>query len=265
MDLALLGPASKTAVLGIPVSSAGVGDIEQLLHERKAGESLTITFVNPLACSLDEQHPDYTTLLKDFDIVTCDGIGMVKAAQSSGLTDVKRESFDYTSLAESVFAWAEKNEVEIGLVGGEADVTQKAATVLRGKFPELKIAACFSGFIPDPDLATEFFTENQTELVICGMGSPLQERFILNLVKGGWSGIGFTCGGFLDQVIVGEAYYPHLVDRLNIRFLYRLFKEPRRLWRRYLVEYQVFLKRYGRLQWNLLKAKMGLTSSLSEK
>ena len=36
------------------------------------------------------------------------------------------------------------------------------------------------------------------------------------------------------------------------RFLYRLFREPRRLWRRYLVEYRVFLGRYAQLQWRRL-------------
>lgn len=246
----------KIDVLGIPISAVAIGDVEKLFDHRNTGKSLTITFVNPQACALDIQHSDYTELLEGFDIVACDGIGMVKAARSSGLLGIKRESFDFTSQAESVFRWAAKSDRKIGFIGGETGVAEQAADVLSQKFPELKVAACYSGFGPDPVNAAQFFTDNQTELVICGMGAPLQERFILQMVAGGWRGIGFTCGGFLDQVIVGEAYYPGWIDRLNIRFLYRLFKEPRRLWRRYLVDYQVFLRRYSQLQWKRFKLKM---------
>jgi N-acetylglucosaminyldiphosphoundecaprenol N-acetyl-beta-D-mannosaminyltransferase len=94
------------------------------------------------------------------------------------------------------------------------------------------------------------------------MGAPLQERFLLQLADDGWHGIGFTCGGFLDQLIDGKNYYPAWADRLNIRFLYRLAKEPRRLWRRYLVDYQVFIRRYSHLQWTRFKSKLGMGSSL---
>jgi N-acetylglucosaminyldiphosphoundecaprenol N-acetyl-beta-D-mannosaminyltransferase len=89
------------------------------------------------------------------------------------------------------------------------------------------------------------------------MGAPLQERFLSQLAANGWTGIGLTCGGFLDQVVQGSDYYPGWVDRLNIRFLYRLGKEPRRLWRRYLVDYQVFMRLYLKLRWQQIFENLG--------
>ena len=178
------------------------------------------------------------------------------AARACGFTTVQRESFDYTSLAGDVFQWAAENGQRLGLVGGKPGVSIKAAKELKVKYPGLEIAACYTGYGQDPDEAQQFFIQHQVELVICGMGAPLQERFLLQLVKGGWHGAGFTCGGFLDQVNKGDAYYPVWIDRFNIRFLYRLFKEPGRLWRRYLVEYQVFLRRYCQLQWTRVKLKI---------
>ena len=76
------------------------------------------------------------------------------------------------------------------------------------------------------------------------MGAPRQEQFLINLKNAGWTGIGFTCGGFFDQIVDRVDYYPGWVDKMNLRFLYRLLKEPRRLWRRYLIDYQVFMKRF---------------------
>jgi len=247
---------SKVYVLGIPVSLTGVGDVCELFTQKEVDRHLIVTFVNPLACALVELNADYIDLLNNFDIVTCDGIGMVQASRASGIKNSKRESFDFTSLADVVFRSAVDNHWQLGLVGGEPGVAEKAGKILQLKYPDLRVAGCYSGFGPEPAEAQKDFTENQVDLVICAMGAPLQERFFIQLVANGWYGIGFTCGGFLDQVIVGEAYYTDWVNRLNIRFLYRLLKEPRRLWRRYLVDYQVFLRRYSRLQWKRLKSKV---------
>jgi len=243
-------------VLGIPVTPTGVGDVRELSTRKEAGTHLIVTFVNPLACALAQLNSDYVDLLNNFDIVACDGIGMVHASRASGIKNSNRESFDFTSLADAVFQLVVDSNWQLGIVGGESGVAEKSSEILQLKYPGLQVSACYSGFGSGPSDAQIYFTKNQVELIICAMGAPLQEKFFVQLVAQGWHGIGFTCGGFLDQVIVGEAYYPDWVDRFNIRFLYRLVKEPRRLWRRYLVDYQVFLRRYGQLQWKRLKAKM---------
>ncbi|NJO34267.1 MAG: hypothetical protein HC869_15170 [Rhodospirillales bacterium] len=69
----------------------------------------------------------------------------------------------------------------------------------------------------------------------------MQESFLLRLRQQGFNGVGFTCGGFLDQYSIGKQYYPTWIDRLELRWLYRLIMEPGRLWRRYFVEYQPFV------------------------
>ena len=224
----------KANVLGIPVSRSGVGNIKALFSNREPGKSLILTFVNPLACALDKRNADYTVLLEQFDIVGCDGLGMVRAAKASGLSEVERESPDFTSLMWPVFQWAADNAQTVGFVGGKPGVADKAVSVINQEIPELNIVACFNGYEEEPAKAREYFIGNRTDLVICGMGAPLQERFLIQLVSGGWQGIGMTCGGFLDQTIGVAIYYPQWVDRMNLRFLYRLVKEPRRLWRRYL-------------------------------
>ncbi len=260
----LQDPDTKISVLGIPVSPIGIGPVHDRFSAKDPHRCLLITFVNPVACALSLEHPDYVGTLAELDIIACDGIGMVKAAHASGLKKVRRESFDFTSLAGEVFSAAVLNGHSISLVGGKPGVSEQAARMLREKYRGLQITACYSGYGQDPDDATEFISGNPPDLVICGMGAPLQEEFLLRLVATGWRGIGFTCGGFLDQVSAGTTYYPVWIDRLNLRFLYRLFKEPRRLWRRYLVDYQVFLKRYSELQWSRLKAKLGFGKAVDK-
>mgnify|MGYP000060826451 CR=1 FL=1 len=42
----------------------------------------------------------------------------------------------------------------------------------------------------------------------------------------GYQGIGFTCGGFVHQTAMNRMhYYPNWVDKMNLRFVYRMYKE----------------------------------------
>lgn len=248
--------AAKSLVLGIPVSLGGMGEVAGLMSAKSPQTAMLVTFVNPLACKLAKLHSDYTDLLAAFDRVACDGIGMIKAAHASGLDGLKREAFDFTSKADEVFRWALANGASIGLVGGKPGVALEAGRLLREKYPGLAIDGCYSGYGQDPEDALVAFTSVGTDVVICGMGAPLQERFLVRLTARNWHGAGFTCGGFFDQLRDKEDYYPAWVDRRNLRFLYRLAKEPRRLWRRYLVEYLVFLRAYAKLRWSMVKARL---------
>ena len=59
------------------------------------------------------------------------------------------------------------------------------------------------------------------------MGALMQEKFLLKVKDAGYQGIGFTCGGFIHQTSKNEIdYYPAWVDKTNLCFLYRMWKEP---------------------------------------
>ncbi len=65
------------------------------------------------------------------------------------------------------------------------------------------------------------------DFLIVGMGILMQEQFLLKVKDTGFQGIGFTCGGFIHQTAKNEIdYYPAWVDRMNLRFLYRMYREP---------------------------------------
>lgn len=76
------------------------------------------------------------------------------------------------------------------------------------------------------------------------MGILMQERFLLKVKEAGFKGIGFTCGGFIHQTAKNEIdYYPEWVNRMNVRFVYRMYKEPHTR-KRYLQAALVFPARF---------------------
>lgn len=176
-----------------------------------------------------------------------DGIALTKLMKLFHKKDVQRLSFDDTSLAPIVFEYAVNNAQKIGLIGGAPGTTTKASQLLTEKYPGIDIVLCKSGFFDDSSSREKVIEEAlATDILIIGMGGGYQERFLLDMRKAGWKGTGFTCGGYLDQLIdaKGKLYYPYLIDKLNLRWCYRLCKEPRRLFYRYFINYPVRLIKY---------------------
>jgi len=199
-------------------------------------DCLLITFANPYTIYLANRDHEFRNSLQKFDFVLVDGISLVHAVRGICRVTVDRISFDSSSLALPVFEAARKNDWNVVLVGGRDGVAEGAALQIIQHYPGLRVVACLDGYQPLPDLVDQTRRFGQS-LVICGMGPNNQERFLVALSKSGWKGVGISCGGYFDQLQQSISYYPEWVDRMDLRWLYRLVKEPSRLWRRYLVAY----------------------------
>lgn len=235
----------RTELFGLPIyAAASLQDVvDEVAAGLDAGSTVLTTFVNPAVFALIKKHTNFAKTLSRFDMILPDGIGIVMAVKRRRGLNLERVSFDSTSLALPVLALVERTRRTIALVGGAPGVAARAATHLHQKFPELRLVAELDGY-GDQREKVACLRDLQPDVVICGMGAIAQEEFLLALVDAGWCGQGFTCGGYLDQLGAGVSYYPDWVDRSNLRWAYRLAREPRRLWRRYLIDYQQFARLY---------------------
>lgn len=235
---------TDVTIAGVRIKSlaSAAAMAEDLLSASHAGSACMVTFVNPHCYWLLRHSPGYGQLLQQFDYVCCDGIGMSQLASLASGNKVERISFDSTSLAPPVLDFCARQALSVFLLGGKDGVAEQAAEVLQASHAGLVVAGSHNGYFSDPDLVIQSIRQSGAGVVVCGMGAPYQERFLLALKASGWEGVGYTCGGYLDQLGAGLDYYPAWIDRLNLRFLYRLYKEPARLFRRYFLEYQPFMR-----------------------
>lgn len=211
--------------------------LEALL--RAPGLSVLVTFANPSTALLARHAPAFGRDLLAFDFVLPDGIGMCMAIRSLHGLPARRVSFDMTSLAPIVFKHAQSGNLAIVLVGGAPGVAERARDRIAATYPGLRMTGALSGYGNVQDTMRQTVAL-QPDILICGMGGVRQEAFLLSVRAQGWRGWGFTCGGFLDQLHGRLNYYPRWVDQANLRWAYRLLREPGRLWRRYLIEYSQF-------------------------
>jgi N-acetylglucosaminyldiphosphoundecaprenol N-acetyl-beta-D-mannosaminyltransferase len=198
-----------------------------------------ITFVNPASLAAQRRNASLQAMLEEFDVVAPDGVGMCLAVRLLHGRRALRISFDNSSLAPAVFKMAAARKQTVALIGARPGIAEQARIQLEKTFPQLNVVATMSGF-GELNHSIQQLIELSPNIIVCGMGVGLQERLLLSLRELGWNGWGFTCGGFLDQLAQGYRYYPRWIDSMNLRWLYRLYREPRRLWYRYSIEYSYF-------------------------
>ena len=184
------------------------------------------TFLNPVSYLSALEHKP---LFEGFDGIFADGSILVAAIRLIYGKRVTRRSFDMTSLAPILLSHAETHNKSVYIVASRQEQVEKAVGIFKERYPKLNVVGYRNGYFPpekEQELEAQHIAEVNPDYLIVGMGALMQEQFLLKVKDAGFDGIGFTCGGFIHQTAKDEIdYYPGWVDRMNLRFLYRMYKE----------------------------------------
>lgn len=185
------------------------------------------TFLNPVSYLYALKNKG---LFTKFDGIFADGSILVSAIRLLYGHRVTRRSFDMTSLAPVLLKFAENTRKSIYIVASKQEQVEKAVKIFKQRYPGITIAGYRNGyFASDEEQQHEatHIAETNPDFLIVGMGVIMQEKFLLKVKDAGYQGVGFTCGGFIHQTAKDEIeYYPAWADKMNLRFVYRMYKEP---------------------------------------
>lgn len=196
------------------------------------------SYVNPLV---------YLRLRKDRKLINgidhffLDGIVLVKIFSWCGIAKYKRISPDMTSLFCSLFTWGVEEEFSFYFVGSTPRSIESAIKNIKSKYKELNIVGYRSGFFENDEERISFLNRLQDlepRYVIVGMGTPQQEVISAEIAHVSNKSTVITCGGFIHQTSESLTYYPAIIDRMNARWIYRIYREPK-LVKRYLILYPI--------------------------
>ena len=185
------------------------------------------TFLNPVSYLYALKNK---SLFASFDGIFADGSILVSAIRLLYRRKVTRRSFDMTSLAPVLLKYAEEKHKSVYIVASKQEQVERAVRIFKDRYPGLIVIGYRNGYFSSEEeqrLEAEYITKVNPDFLIVGMGALMQERFLLKVKETGYNGIGFTCGGFIHQTAKDEIeYYPAWADRMNLRFVYRMYKEP---------------------------------------
>jgi len=151
---------------------------------------------------------------------------------------------------------ASERDLAIFLFGGSAELLQRLEARLHTQFPRLTIAGSlpskFRTISPDEKQAIiETIHQSGASITMVGLGCPRQEVWAYEF-KDALQMPVLAVGAAFNFHAGQLAQAPDRLQRIGMEWAYRLMKEPRRLWKRYLLLNPYYLSLLF-LQWSGMK------------
>lgn len=138
--------------------------------------------------------------------------------------------------------------MRVALLGGRPGVADRAVANLTKRYPAHRFSVVSHGyFTADEEIVLLGKLKIQRpDLLLVAMGNPLQERFIADKLGPQHCSVAAGVGALFDFFADEVPRAPELVRKARLEWIFRLWLEPRRLWRRYVLGNPAFLMRMAR-------------------
>ncbi|HLL89121.1 MAG TPA: WecB/TagA/CpsF family glycosyltransferase [Tepidisphaeraceae bacterium] len=213
--------------------------IDHVLCELDAGRGGVVVTPNLDHLYRCTQDLNFAALVAEAQLVVADGMPLVWASRLQGTPLPERVAG--STLVSTLTDAAGLRGRSVFLLGGDPGAADAAARVLSERYPHARIVGTYCppvGFDRDPRQIAEIeavLREAQPDLVYVALGSPKQERLIGRirrvLPRAWWLGVGVSFSFLCGQV----QRAPLWMQRCGLEWAHRLWQEPRRLFKRYVV------------------------------
>jgi len=219
-------------VLGIPVDGItmeeAVATVEGYIED---GTPHQVVTVNPEMLMLARRDTGFREALLKADLVVPDGVGVVWASRHLG-NPVPERVAGY-DLMLSLLEVSARRGYRVYFLGARGEVVEEAARSARNLFPGLQVAGFHHGYFPagEEEGVVEGVRYSQPDLLLVGMGSPRQEKFLARNLSRLDVPVGIGVGGSFDVLTGRIRRAPLWMQEAGLEWFYRLVREPYRLGR----------------------------------
>ncbi len=207
-------------------------------HAKAGGKPTYVATANAQHIVLLDQDKRLREIYDRADLVVPDGFSLLLAARFYGR--FLQERITGVDMVQTLCSLAAEHDLHVFLMGGLPESADRAARVLKQRASSLRISTYCPpfGFEKTPEgleEAASAIRSAKPDLLFVALGAPKQEHWIydhgLQLSVPVLMGVG---GSFeLIAGVVRRA--PAWMQNFGCEWLYRLYREPRRMWRRYLI------------------------------
>jgi N-acetylglucosaminyldiphosphoundecaprenol N-acetyl-beta-D-mannosaminyltransferase len=214
--------------------------VAHIVAESNDGQGGWVATPNIEICRQVRGDPAARALINKASLVVPDGMPLLWAARLLG--DRLPERVTGSSLIYTLSAAAAANGRTVYLLGGAPGVPQRAADELTRRYPGLRVVGADSppwGFDREPGEVAELrarLSAANPDIVYVGLGFPKQERVISALLPGMPGSWFVGCGAAIPFAAGALTRAPRWMQRMGMEWAHRLMSEPRRLFRRYVVD-----------------------------
>ncbi|MEM1177957.1 MAG: WecB/TagA/CpsF family glycosyltransferase [Acidobacteriota bacterium] len=217
--------------------------VDELVDAALHGRPQRVAFVNPDCLNKAYVDDAYRSALCGADRVYADGIGIRLAAgwRGQGL----RDNVNGTDLFPRLCERAAQEGLSMYLLGARPGVAERAATTMVERYPGLQIVGTRDGYFGDDEEADvrQTIRTSGADIVLVAFGAPRQELWIEEHHAELGASVALGVGGLFDFYSGRIERAPQAWRDLGLEWLFRLTREPGRLWRRYVIGNPLFVVR----------------------
>lgn len=221
---------SRTDVLGVGFDDVTMAEaVERALTLMETREGAYAATPNPEIVMLAKENAALREALAGADMVLPDGAGIIKGAAILGRP--MKEKVPGIDFACGVMARLAERGGSVYLFGAKPGVAEAAGETLKAKFPGLVISGTSDGYFSDDGPIIEKIRDAAPDMLLVCLGAPKQELWMAKTAGKLPVGLMVGLGGSLDVFAGTVKRAPVAWQRLDLEWLYRLIKEPRRIGR----------------------------------
>jgi len=218
--------------------------LSKIKNAIKKDSKLLITYatahtLNRIYCQKKKQG-----IFKQFDIIHPDGFGAFFALRFIYGRKITNRKITGSDFYPKLINEAKINRWKIFFWGDRDEILSK----IKYEHNSLLISGFSNGFDYNIDTLIENINRSNTDILIIGLGSILQEQWIVKLHDDLNVKVILAVGDGI-KVIAGSRFRgPKVIRKMGMEWIIRLFTEPKRLWKRYLIGIPLFLYRIFKMK-----------------
>ncbi|MEX0681390.1 MAG: WecB/TagA/CpsF family glycosyltransferase [Balneolales bacterium] len=241
-------------IAGVKVSNYSLHELlEAIEWYVKTDHPALMLSANVHSINLANKHPWFMKLINSAEIVRNDSAGVLLAGKI--LRSPVKARLTWADFGWLLAEFCERKKLTLFFLGNNPGIPEKARDNLKRKHPELMVAGTHHGYFKKWDEENEniiqMINRCSPDILIIGLGMPLQEKWILENKEKLKAGIIMTGGNCFTYLAGLEQRAPKWMYKNGMEWLYRFLKEPFRMFSRYIIGnplflYRIILQRLGK-------------------
>ncbi|WP_414527322.1 WecB/TagA/CpsF family glycosyltransferase [Nodularia chucula] len=236
------------AILGVTIHPLSISQLNALIGEAVDQQKKWIIAHHNLHSVYNYHH---NSKMRDCyaqaKYVHIDGMALVLLGKFLGFSLEREQRVTYVDWINPLMAAAAERGWRVFYLGSKPGIAETGVEVFRQKFNDLQIVTANGYFnscqdSPENQEILTQINQYQPHILMVGMGMPRQENWIIDNLDQISTNVILPCGAAIDYVAGAIPTPPRWAGKTGLEWLFRLIAEPKRLWRRYLLEPWFLLK-----------------------
>ena len=239
--------SGRVLVAGVYVNNLSEDEALARIDELVAGGgSHYMAVVNAAKVVAARQDERLRERLHKAAIVTADGMSVVWASRLLGKPLKQRVTG--IDMFERLVGHSARRGLSVYFLGARDASVRGVVRYFMSRFPDLRVAGYRNGYFDqseseksESEKVADEIRQSRADLLFVAMGSPAQENWIERHLEATGARFALGVGGSFDHLSGLQRRAPAWMQRSGLEWLHRLAREPRRLWRRYLIGNTLFV------------------------